>query len=558
MSFPKQTAFRLLEMLQAGRIQQVIQDGERLAKKYPKISGLMEVVGIAHARAKNLPRAEMFLKRALKLNSKSPQAHVNLGNVLLEGGSFALAINHYNAALKLDNSIDLARFNLALAQFQIGEHALAEEGFNGLLDRSFNSADAYFYLALIARARDDNDLAKNRLEAAIGIRPKHFQSHFNLGNVCRDLFQSHEALDAYKKAIELKQEHIPTLINMAHAYLQLQKPDQAMAKLNDALSLDPKDADAQLTRSLVSFLSGDLKKGFEFAEARFGGTDPIRPLYVGKEPTWTGDALPKDTTLVVYAEQGLGDTIMMLRFLPMLETAVRDCIVILQEELITLAQHSFPEWQFASIKRHRSGWKSETARPLQKISLMSLPHILNEKWDRPPTPTPYVKASEPHLGKWKKHFKEHDSIRIGLVWRGNPNHWNDHNRSLTLPQLMEQLPVGPTYVVLQKDISPDEREWLNNHHPHSVLAPDIRDFGDTAALCSDAALVVSVDTSVAHLAAAMDVPTAILLPKLPDWRWQLNGTSSKWYPSVTLHRQIEAGDWQPPLQTVAGHIEALL
>jgi hypothetical protein len=176
--------------------------------------------------------------------------------------------------------------------------------------------------------------------------------------------------------------------------------------------------------------------------------------------------------------------------------------------------------------------------------------------DSIPVPVPYLQADPGRKAQWRDRLGSHTGLRVGLVWSGSPTHQDDHNRSIALSALLAHLPEGPQYVSLQKDVRPSDQATLQTQ---GLLhfGPQLQSFSDTAALCACLDLVISVDTSVAHLSGALGQRTWVLLPHLPDWRWLMHRSDSPWYPSARLYRQAQARDWSAPLAQLALDLRAL-
>ena len=209
--------------------------------------------------------------------------------------------------------------------------------------------------------------------------------------------------------------------------------------LDRALEIDPDNIDAAFSKSLPNFMLDDRKAGFAAAELRFEKSDPVTRLYHGKEPAWDGQRLGVGDLLVLHAEQGLGDSIMMVRFLALIEIPRDQVVVLVPSTLTGLFANAFPGWSFQPLEPNFKGWRGATVR----CSLMSLPHVLASQWDVPPLSNGYLSASEHIVQKWGASIGEASGPRIGLVWRGSPSHRSDHLRSIDLDTFLSALVPGP-------------------------------------------------------------------------------------------------------------------
>ena len=221
----------------------------------------------------------------------------------------------------------------------------------------------------------------------------------------------------------------------------------------------------------------------------------------------------------------------------------------------------------ANLRRVMSTFKTSAelitvGDDIQKVDfhlpLMSLPHITREKWNKIPTSDSYLSVPSESKKKWQSKLGETKSLRVGLVCRGNPRHLNDLNRGLNLADLIAHLPSGPEYHLLQKDINNAELKTVEKNETLLSHASCIEDFADTAALCASMDLIISVDTSVIHLAGALGLPAIVMVPFWPDWRWGLNGSTNDWYPNTLVARQLQMRDWSNVYHVAALEIQRLV
>jgi ADP-heptose:LPS heptosyltransferase len=268
---------------------------------------------------------------------------------------------------------------------------------------------------------------------------------------------------------------------------------------------------------------------------------------------WLGKESIEGRTILVHVDEGLGDTIQFARYLPLV--AARGARVILVVER--------PLYPLLSGLPGVSQCVAFASGPLPDFDMHcpigSLPLAFATRLDTIPLATSYLPPpAEPKVRAWEDRLGPHDRLRVGLVWSGNPAHTNDHNRSLPLQTLSRIFDADATFVSLQKDPKPDDKAFLREHTDIVDLTEHLTDFGETAALVSCLDLVVTVDTSVAHLSAALGRPTWILLPYVPDYRWLLDRDDSPWYPTVRLFRQTETRDYTDVLDRVRTALRTLI
>jgi tetratricopeptide (TPR) repeat protein len=387
-----------------------------------------------------------------------------------------------------------------------------------------------------------------------------------------------EALACHDEVLAHDPDAIVALIDSARALLHLRRFDEALARADRAVALDPGRRDAAMVKALVlnaqlrcgealeiferelargdndpevvfnaSFvhlLLGDLERGWQGQEARWnvrlGGTFNRQPDFGA--PPWRGESL-SGRTLLLYAEQGLGDSLQFLRYVPPLAVQAARIYLVVQEPLLGLLGE-----RPANVELLRQ----DAPRPRVDFAcaLMSLPAVLNTTLDSIPQAVPYLAAPAMDLAKWRERLGPRRGLRVGLVWSGNPKHANDYNRSIPLAVVRaaaDSAGKEVEFVSLQKEVRASDADVLRDWPALRHLGDELETFGDTAAVATLLDRVISVDTSVAHLVGALGRPLSVLLPSCPDWRWLLDRDDSPWYPTATLYRQPAPGEWGPPM-----------
>jgi hypothetical protein len=349
----------------------------------------------------------------------------------------------------------------------------------------------------------------------------------------------------------LKPDYFEPMLNLAR---QLQSHLGAMSEsrrlLERALALRPQDADARFLHGLALLTLGDLKQGFlevEYERHR-KDTASLHPD-VFTQPEWSLDS-PPGKTVLLHSEQGLGDTIQFLRYVPMVAARGARVIVACQKALVSLA--ATVEGAAEAVEAGRQ----TVPRFDLRASLVSLPRILGTTLETVPAKVPYLRADSEKVKRWAELLGERRGLRVGVVWAGNPSHANDKNRTMHRGELGGLAGVANvTFHSLQKGhagaVPPPPPQGLNLVDHVKLL----EDFSETAALIEALDLVISVDTSVVHLAGAMAKPVWVLLPKVPDWRWLLERSDSPWYPTMKLWRQDVAGDWGGVVEKVKAALD---
>ncbi|MFG1422810.1 tetratricopeptide repeat protein [Roseixanthobacter liquoris] len=427
----------------------------------------------------------------------------------------------------------------ALLLHRAGDLAAAEGIYRQILAKAPADFDALHLLGVIAGQRHDHAGAKRLLQAALEVDPDDPGCLHNLAYVLSAQYRFDAALTALDKALEGAPGDATIQAERGRVQKALARYDEATASFEAAVALDPASADAHLDLGICRLLQGNLAGGWSEYEWRWqtGQMPALQSTFHG--PAWTGEENIAGKTVLIHAEQGLGDSIQFSRYAALL--AERGTRVILE----------VPR-PLAEVLAGVSGVShivavGDTLEPGIDFHcpLMSLPLAFGTRLDTIPAPLGYVKASLDLVRSWSQHLGPKRRPRIALVWGRNAAHLD---RTIGLERLLPLRTLDADLFGLQTSVRPEDQGILDSH-------PDIRNIGvpfpETAALISLMDLVVTIDTSIAHLAGALGAPTFVLLPHTPDWRWLLNREDSPWYPTVRLFRQPRRGDW-------AGAVDQLL
>lgn len=392
---------------------------------------------------------------------------------------------------------------------------------------------------------------------ALALRPGYAEAASNLGAAWRAAGRLDEAEAVLREAIRLRPGYAGALANLGLVLEDQKRFDEALACADLAIAAEPQNAVAHGNRAMLLLLLGRIDEGFAEYEWRWRMPRFATPWRDFPQPTWIGDDIP-DATLLVHAEQGIGSAIQFVRYVRPAAARCRRLVLECQPPLERLFRRSLvaAEGPVAEVLP-----KGEALPPFDRhIPLMSLPHRLGTTPSTIPATVPYLRADPEDVDRWKVRL---DGIaprgavrsRVGLVWAGNRKHENDAKRSMPAAALAPLLAIPDIrFFALQLPADPTGIEALE---PGVVdLAPELRDFADTAAVFAGLDLVISVDTAAAHLAGALARPAWVLLPWIPEWRWQLDRSDSPWYPTVRLFRQRSAGDWAGVVQEVAAALRS--
>jgi tetratricopeptide (TPR) repeat protein len=424
----------------------------------------------------------------------------------------------------------------------------AEILLNRLLAENSDRPRALHLLGIVAFRKRRTTEALGLIERAIALMPNAALFHRNLCEMYRKLRRYDAALLAGLRAIELDPMDPHARHNLGVVHYHRLEPDDAIACAEAALAIDPDMPGGHFGIAEACLLKGDFERGWEEYEWRFklGNAAPLMPNT--DRPQWDGAPLPESNTLLLIADQGYGDVIQFSRYIPWAAQHCSSIAVACRRELQpAIAQLYAP----AKIFDHWDD-KPEFAAWLP---LSGLPRLAGTRLDTIPATVPYLRADPAKTSEWAKRLATLSPAgyrRIGIVWAGRPTHMNDDNRSITLGTFapLAKLP-DTTLVSLQKGLTQSQIGAYWERAPLINLGPEIHDYGDTMAVLESLDLLVTVDTSVAHLAGAMAKPVWIMLPYAPDWRWLLGRNDSPWYPTARLFRQSASRDWQPVMTAIA-------
>jgi tetratricopeptide (TPR) repeat protein len=514
----------------------------------PRPDYLASLGGALQQQRRYKEALEVFDK-AVQLNPEDAGLWRNMGDVLVQMERFDQALLSFQHVLKLDPRHQDALYKSGALLNQFGRHAEAIL----LLDRS-NEVAPDHAPTLRSRAQTLYNLKKFEESLADGKRAYELAPDAdicnNVGAALRLLGRDSEALEWYEKALEIRPNSEAALDNKIISLFHLHRFEELFAFYDRIVSLGRQTAVAEWNAALANLLTGNFKAGWRGHEARLRLPSSLYPKF--REPRWFGADEIKGKTVLVCADEGLGDTIHFVRYLPKLTELGARVILAVQPPLQSLLSGLSDGSQCISMSAVTS-----QAFDLH-CPISSLPLAFETCLDTIPSTTPYLPLPAPkHIRAWADRLGPSTNLRVGLVWSGSSTHTNDVNRSIPLRLLASLLDVDATFVSLQKDVRPDDKVILNQTDIVDLTA-DLADFADTAALASCLDLIITVDTSVAHLAGALGCRTWILLPWTPDYRWLLDRTDSPWYPTVRLFRQPEAHDYASVIDSVRGELLTLI
>ncbi len=507
-------------------------------------------LGIILKDLNKLQEAEVSTRKAIELSPNFAEAHHNLGNILKELGKLKEAELSYRRAIKFKPSYSKAYYNLSNILQDLGKLQDAELYIRKAIEIKPDFSEAHYNLGVILKDLDKLQDAELSIRKSIEINPNFTDAYSNLGIILRELGKLKEAEISYRKAIEINPNFAKAHSNLGNLLKELGKLKEAELSYRKAIEIRPDYADAYFNLSLVELLQGDYESGlehYEFRERREKGlTISFKPnIQKADYRNWD-----KGEKLLVVSEQGLGDTIQFMRYIPYLKNKGLKISFCAPTKLHSLIQ-------FSGIDQNPFTPKGACEVSEGKwIPLLSLPRYLKVSPDNPIISKPYIFSDNELIKKWDNILSIEKRPIIGINWQGNPDVEKGSLRGRSLPLEAFSTIAGNNnlkFLSLQKGFGSEQLKRCSFKKKFVQCQSQIEntwDFLENAAIIENCDLVITSDTVIAHLAGAMGKPTWLLLNHSPDWRWGLEKQHTFWYPSMRLIRQREKYNWQEVMKRV--------
>ena len=556
---------------QAGRLQEARALYEQVLAADPRQPEALHLLGYLWFQKGDAGRALDLIGRAVALQPSNPGYRYNRGLILQQSGRLEDAAAEFQAVAVLQPSDLGAWESLGETLLALGRAGPALAAYDRALALRPGSAVLHSNRGVALRMLGRLEEALTAQDKALAADPRYAEGWSNRGNVLKDLGRLAEALESLDRSLQLAPPAPQGLVNRANVLrelarlpealagydratalapgnreahhpravlmMDLQRPAEAVAGFERAIALRRVDyPEAEAARAMALLMAGDFERGWPAYEKR--ALAP--PAAVHGRPSWLGREPIEGQTVLVWAEQGLGDTIQFCRYAPRLAERGARVILQVQPPLVALLTE-LPDVEAMG---------ADEAPPTfdRHVPLLSLPLALGDM----AAPAAYLAPDPAKVEAWTERLGSASRKRVGLVWSGAARHRNDRHRSLPLERLLAALPDGFDYVCLQQEVRAVDQATLDAHPEVRHFGAELKDFCDTAALVSLMDVVISVDTSLAHLAGALGKDTRLLLARIgQDWRWMTRRDDTPWYPSMTLYRQGEDNDWAGPLAKIA-------
>ena len=489
--------------------------------------------------------ARAHLERARAIDPDGPDVNHNLGNLLSDAGSLDEAVLAYRRALAARPDAPRTSIQLAGALQRLGRKAEALRTTADALSMRPDDAELRNAHGALLYEMKRPEAALAHLAYAMRLSPSLRAARANAGLAANALGMFERIVASARAVLAREPDCAATHAQLGQALVSLGRLDEARTHVDAALALAPDDLEALMARSRLLFLSGDWEAAWPAYSVRWRRADNPPPRT--KVPQWQLGEDPAGLSIFVHAEQGLGDTINFCRYLPVLAARARHVRFGCQEPLVDLLRASLPG---VEVVPHPQG-PGQCARIVPLLDLPMRLGMHDPWWPG----TPYLRAEGPPPLSWP----EDGRLAVGMAWAGNPDHGNDRFRSIAAERLVFLAGDPRARVVSLQRQPPDAvRERIDAAGLMLDAGDRLHSFSDSAALVERLDLVVTVDTSLAHLAGAMGKPVWMLLPSAPDWRWGIEGEATPWYPSMRIFRQRVHGDWSAPLAELAAAFDEIL
>jgi Tfp pilus assembly protein PilF len=468
------------------------------------------------------PIFDKLFKGKAAATQGSPQASPDQYDTLLAqaGGAaaarnFQQAIQLYDRAIAVDTSRAEGYYKRANVLKDLGQLDAAIAGYNQAIEHKPDYAYAFCNRGFVEHRKGLLDAAERSYEQAIELDPTDAFPHYNRALLLQDRLRWEDAVVSYDRA----------------------------------LAANPEFADAQFNRAMALLYLGDFDQGWLAWESRWKNA---QRLGIGderhfKQPLWLGDEALAGKRLLIHSEQGLGDTLQFCRYATLCAQRGATVILEVQPSLVGLLEDLEGVSELYAL--------GEQPPPFDyHCPILSLPLAFRTTLKTIPAPQKYLHGDPDKVAQWQGMLGERRGPRIGLVWSGNPRNYIDQKRSIRLSEWVPHLPADYQYFQLQTQVRTEDEAALDSSECIFSFDDELLDFSSTAALCECMDLVISVDTSLAHLSAGLGRRTWVPLALTPDWRWMRDRQDTPWYPAVRLYRQQTAGDWLPVFDRIAADL----
>src|SRR5262245_55500765 len=505
---------------------------------------------IDHANNGRLEEAESIYREMIEAEPAHAEARFSLGMIAFRRGEMQRAIEEIGRALQLRPNWSEAVYRMGTAYHTMGRLQEAVDCYSRALDLQPSFASARNELGVALYQLGNLDEAVYSFREALRIEPKHIEALSNLSTALRDQMQVSEAITYARRALALNPNYASAHFNLGLALFDVRELHESGVHYRRAIELCPHHAKAPTTLAMLLLLTGCFERGWVEYEWRWrSGQLPVKEY---EKPRWNGEAV-EGKTVLVWAEQGLGDTIQFVRYLEMVKERGARVVFECQRALVRLLA------SYEGIDELVPEGDALPAFDFQ-VPMLSLALVFATRVESIPATVPYLMANPALVAEWREKLQDINGFRVGINWRGRAG--KRESRQLDIPVVLfsslAQIP-GVQLITLQK--APEGELIAHTPEPRIIELGDLDvehgAFMDTAAIMTNLDLVITSDTSVAHLAGALGVPAWVTLQFVPDWRWLLERSDNLWYPTMRLFRQKKLGDWAAVFEEIEAELRDL-
>lgn len=519
----------------------------------PKLPKFHNTLGLLLEETGEIDQAMQSYEKALAIMPDYAEAFHNIAIIHLTRGEFEKASEYVKKAIAAAPTFPQAFNTLGYCQQKLGHLRDAAKYYQKAIELKPDYAEAYNHLGVLLTDQSNFIEAVDAFQKAIAIDSEYAELYNNIAIAKKGLCAFDEAIDNYRKASELDPAFFQAFNNLANSLRDKGLLPEAIENYNRAIKINQNYADAYWNRALALLLSGDIAEGFrQYQWRREPALGIMTYPHSYEKPRWDGRPI-NGKVLLIHFEQGYGDNIQFIRFLPKLKEIGATVLFEARKEMLKLLK-DFPGIDKLIEAKQNSGVTEDFDF---HAALMDLPAIFQTTMETIPSDVPYLFADKSKSEKWKEIINT-DDYKVGIVWAGKPTHGNDANRSCKLNNFAHLATIkGVKLFSLQKGNAAKQIEQFEDGKIVN-LADNLENFADTAAAIENLDLIISVDTATLHLAGAMGKLVWGLLPLSPDWRWLLDRDDCPWYPSMKLFRQKKYADWKNVLEKVTEELKQKL
>ena len=483
----------------------------------------------------------------LDQNNSNKEAWLNLGNAHQKLEQYEQAISSYDKAIGLEPEYAEAWSNRANALKEIEQYEAALASYDKAISINPGFTEDWSNRGNTLHELEQYEAALASYDKAISINPDFSKVWSHRGNALLKLGHYEQALLSYEKAISLEPDYANAFFNRAIALRELQQYEAAITSYDKTISLKPNHYDAYWNKSLIQLLIGDFQGGWTNYEYRWVRKDTTEKRYQEIASLKKLDDA-KSSAVLVWWEQGYGDVIQFSRYIPLLAERAAQVTFVVPLALETLLSRSLPPVKVISNEEPIGDFDFQ-------VPLMSLPGLFSSELSNIPFTDRYLKTRQSNFNRWREKLNlDHSRINIGIACSGNAKNEHDKFRSMDL-SFFEPLSKLANLYLIQKDVRQSDKDFLDRNADIKFLGDQISTFEDSASIVEHMDLIVTVCTSLAHLAGALEKRTMVLLTWNSDWRWFLDRQDSPWYSSVKLFRQTKPGDWESVMQAAISELK---